>query len=456
MKVMPFVHEGLGNSSYLVDLGEGQALVVDPDRSIQRYLQLAEARGLRIVALLETHLHADFVSGARELAHATGARILLPAGEQAKFPHEAIEAGQRLRLASADIEALASPGHTPEHLAYVLRSARQPPQLFSGGALIVGGAARTDLISPDLTESLTRSLFHTVHQVFAALPDNTILYPTHGGGSFCSTGAGGERISTLGRERASNPLLRQTEQEEFVRWLPRTFPAAPDYFFRLRAFNQAGPRLRGEIPSPRPLSADEFAEALAAGAIVIDVRSKEEYSLAHVPNAISNPLRDVYATWLGWLVPPDLPLLFVTDGVRLEDVVAESLLVGYERFVGWLQGGITAWQASGRPVAEVRLVDAQAARRAIVDGAEILDVRESDEFASGHIEGALQLPLGRLQDVAATLPKGRPLVAYCGHGERASTAASLLERAGLGPLLNLDGGIEAWRAAGYPIFTNGS
>lgn len=450
MKVTPLVHEGLGNSSYLVDLGEGQALVVDPDRSIQRYLQLAEARGLRVVALLETHLHADFVSGARELAQATDARIMLPAGEQAKFLHDAVHGGQKMQMASVQIEALASPGHTPEHLAYVLRSARQPPQLFSGGALIVGGAARTDLISPEQTEPMTRSLFHTVNEAFTTLPDDTALYPTHGGGSFCSAGAGGERVSTLGRERASNPLLRQIDEEEFVRWFPTTFPAAPDYFFRLRAFNQTGPRLRREISVPLPLSADEFADALA-DAIVIDVRSKEEYSRAHVPGAVSNALRDVYATWLGWLVPPEVPLLFVTDGVPLEDVIAESLLVGYEQFAGWLEGGIAAWQASGRPVAEVNLVDAQAAHRFIAEGAEVLDVREPDEFRSGHIEGAMHLPLGRVQLEAATFPKDRPLVTYCGHGERASTAASLLERAGLGPLLNLDGGIEAWRAAGYPI-----
>ncbi len=449
MNVIPFVHEGLGNSSYLVGLGDGEALLVDPDRTIWRYLRAAEERGgWRIAAVFETHLHADFVSGAREAAHATGARLFLPAGAQSRLDHHGVAPGERVGLAGAELEAVGSAGHTPEHLSFVLRAERRPPALFSGGSLIVGGAARTDLIAPDLTDELTRAQYRTLRDAFASLADETALYPTHGGGSFCSTGAGSERSSTLGRERATNPLLAIADEDEFVRWFPTTFPATPAYYSRMRAVNQAGPRLRGEIPPPPPLPPNDFDRA-RNGALVVDARPKEAYAAGHVPGALSNAFRDSYAVWLGWLVPADTPLLFVTDGLPVEPVVDESLLVGYERFAGWLEGGMRAWEAAGLPLRRTDLVDAAGARRALLDGAAILDVRQVDEYAAGHIEGAVHMPLGELPSRVEELPRDRPLVTYCGHGERASTAVSLLERAGYESLLNLDGGYGAWRAAAH-------
>jgi hydroxyacylglutathione hydrolase len=449
MKVLAFVHEGLGNSSYLVDLGDGTAAVIDPDRSTARYQAAAAAQGLRIAAALETHLHADFVSGATDLGDQGVRRLFLPEAAAACFPHTPLRPGGRVALGGVEVEVIASPCHTPEHVSYVPRGRAGPPALFSGGSLIVGGAARTDLIAADQTDALTRAQYRTLTTAFAALPDATLLYPTHGGGSFCSTGSGGDRVSTLGRERAANPLLAYDE-ETFVRLFPATFPAAPAYFFRLRSVNQAGPRPRRQIPQPRPLTPAGFAAARGT-ALVVDVRPKEAHAAGHIPGSLSNPFRDAYATWLGWLVPPDTPLLFVTGDVPLHRVVDQSLLVGYERFAGWLDGGITAWQAAGLPVATSMLVDAAAARAAVLDGAIPLDVREPAEYAAGHIAGAVHLPLGRIESELDRLPRDRPLLAYCGHGERAATALSLLERAGFaGPLLNLDEGFDAWHAAGYP------
>ncbi|HLZ69954.1 MAG TPA: MBL fold metallo-hydrolase [Dehalococcoidia bacterium] len=448
MNVTPFVHEGLGNSSYLVEVGDGEAMVIDPDRAIARYVAAAEARGRRIVAAFETHLHADFVSGATALAAGSDATAYVPHGAEARFPHQPLAAGQRVRLAGVEVEAIASPGHTPEHLSHLLRRPAGPPLLFSGGSLLAGGAARTDLIAPEQTEALTRAQYATITTAFAALPDETLLLPTHGGGSFCSAGAGAERTSTLGRERASNLLLAVPDVEMFVRDFPRTFPAAPEYFFRLRAVNQAGPRLRREIPLPRPLSPETFAAA-SGDALVVDVRPKEAYHVGHIPGALSIPFRDAYATWLGWLTPAETPLRFVTDGVPLERVVDESLLVGYERFAGWLDGGMAAWAAAGLPLRRSPLVQAAAARAQLLAGALALDVREPGEYAAGHLPEALHVPLGRLAGELSRLPRDRPLVVYCGHGERAATAVSLLERAGFaGPLLNLDGGIGSWIAAG--------
>jgi len=449
MNVIPFVHEGLGNSSYLVELGEGTALLIDPDRSFDRYLAAADARGWQIASAFETHLHADFVSGSREAAAAGVRELYLPEGAAARFPHHPVKTGARLRLAGCEVEVIASAGHTPEHLSYVVHAPAGPPALFSGGSLMVGGAARTDLIAPDQTEPLTRAQYRTLQQAFAALPDDTLLYPTHGGGSFCSAGGGGERTSTLGRERATNPLLAIPDEETFVRTFPVSFPAAPAYFFRLRAVNQAGPRLRREIIPPPPLTPDEFDTARQL-ALVVDVRSKKAYAAGHIPGAVSNTFRDAYATWLGWLVPPETPLLFVTDGEPLRQVVDESLLVGYERFAGYLAGRLVAWEAAGLPVVSGVLVDADAAHGAVLGGALVLDIREPGEFAAGHIPEALHIPLGRLGQELDRLPRDRPILAYCGHGERAATALSLLERAGFaGPLLNLNNGLGAWQAAGF-------
>lgn len=444
MNIIPFVHDGLGNSSYLIETGDGRAALIDPDRSVGRYLRAAEAHGVRIEAIFETHVHADFVTGAPEAAHHTGARIFLPEGAGSRYGHHALRPGERVVLAGAEIEAIATPGHTPEHMSYVLRQDRRPPALFSGGSVIVGGAARTDLLSPDLTEPLTRAQFRTLREAFASLPDETALYPTHGGGSFCSAGGGVERTSTLGRERAENPALALREEEEFVRWFPQTFPAAPDYFFRMRGFNQAGPRLRSEVLPPPRFAPDAF-EAALADALVIDVRSIDEYARGHIKGSLSIPFRDSFPLWLGWVVPEGASLLFVVDGVDIEHVVDAALLVGYERFAGVLEGGAQSWERAGKPLETTQMVQPEEARRLLADGAVALDVRAPDEYAAGHIAGALHVPLGDLPGALERIPRDRPLVVYCAHGERASTAASLLERAGVGPLANLRGGYAAWR-----------
>lgn len=450
MNVIPFVHEGLGNSSYLVGLSAGEALLVDPDRNVDRYLRAAEDQGWRVTAVLETHLHADFISGTHELGarrEIEEARLFVPAGSEARFPHQPIQPGAALSVGDALVEAVASPGHTPEHLAYVLQMPQSPGVLFSGGSLIVGGAARTDLIAPHMTEALTRDQHRTVHHAFAGLPDETLLYPTHGGGSFCSTGSGGERTSTLGVERATNPVLAVRDEEEFASWFPGTFPAAPSYFFKMRPINQAGPTPTGGIGMPPSLSPSEFAARRGAGALVVDVRPVEAYSAGHVPGSLSNPFRDAFAVWLGWLVDLDVPLLFVLGDVPVERVVEEAWLVGFERFAGVLDGGIEAWTAAGHEVARADFVGGSAAREAVARGALPVDIREPDEFAGAHIEGAVHVPLGELEQRVEEIPGDRPLVVYCGHGERASSAVSILERAGHQTLMNIDGGFDAWREA---------
>jgi rhodanese-related sulfurtransferase len=304
-------------------------------------------------------------------------------------------------------------------------------------------------VAPELTEPLTRAQFRTIHTAFNALPDETLLLPTHGAGSFCAAGSPGERTSTLGRERDSNPLLLHADEDEFTRWFPTTFPAVPAYFARMRGVNEAGPRLRREIPMPRALPPDAFREA-AKDALVVDVRAVQEYALSHIPGSLSIAFREAYATWLGWLVPLGTPLLFVLGEMPIEQVIDESLLIGQERFAGRLEGGMEAWERVGLAVRALPGARPDAARQLVSDGATAVDVREPDEYAAGHISGALHIPLGRLQSELARVTRDRPVLTYCAMGERSTTAASLLERAGF-DVRNLEGGIEAWRAAGQRV-----
>jgi rhodanese-related sulfurtransferase/glyoxylase-like metal-dependent hydrolase (beta-lactamase superfamily II) len=450
MNIIPFVHKGLGNSSYLVGLDDDQAILVDPDRTAARYVAAAAERGWRIVAALETHVHADFITGAVELAATTEATIYHSSTAGVRYAHRPLSPGERVRVAGAEIEVIASPGHSPEHVSYVLRGAHgEPAALFSGGAMTAGGAARTDLVSPEMTEKLTRASFNTLRDAFAHLPDETLLLPTHGGGSFCSSGTTGDRTSTLGHEREANPLLMHRDEEEFVRWFPTTFPSIPDYFFRMRPANQAGPRLRREIAMPPALTPEEFKDASGA-ALIVDTRGVGEYSEAHIKGSLSNAFRDSFATWLGWLAPADARLLFVLGDAPLERVIDESLLVGQESFAGYLAGGIEAWREAGLPLESLPVLDVDEAQR-LADGATILDVREPAEFESGRIDGAINVPVGQLRDNLERLPRGRPVITYCGMGERSTSASSILERAGYEGVSNLGGGMDAWREAGLPV-----
>ncbi len=433
MDVQLFRDEGLGNGSYLADVGPGRGVLVDPDRRVRRYLSAAEDRGLEIVAVLDTHLHADFVSGAHDVRAATGAEPYEPAEAGVSFPHRPVRPGERLEMDDVEIEVLATPGHSPEHVSYVFRREGRPaPVLFSGGSLIVGGAARTDLAGPELTDRLTHHAYETLQRAFSELPDETALMPTHGGGSFCAAGGGTKHTSTLGEERETNPLLTMSE-EEFLGW-PETFPRTPAYFARMREVNWAGPRLRTDVPMPRPLSPKAFAAAASdPGAVVVDVRDAGAYAEAHGQGALAIPFRYSFPTWLGWLVPEDAQVLLVLGDQPLEDIVDACLLVGIERFAGYLEGGMDAWRDAGLPVRTLPAIGPEDAVPWMQAGALPLNVREPDEFERDRISGAVAVPLGDLPGRTSSLPDGHPLVVYCASGMRSTTGASLLERPGSVP-----------------------
>ena len=444
-RIWPLPCEGLGNSSYLAEVADGLALAVDPGRDPRPYRGLAAAHGLRVAFTADTHVHADFVSGGRELA-AGGARLLAPAGSGLSFPHEELRDGEDVDLGGLMLRALATPGHTPEHLSYLLLEGTRPVAVFTGGALIVGGVARTDLADPARAEDWTRAAYRSA-QSLLGLPPGLAAYPTHGPGSFCSAGETGEHLTTIGRERDGNPLLAGNGEDAFTRQVLERLGSYPAYFARLPAVNRRGaPRHGTSRPVLPALTPAHVAELAAGGATVIDARPIAEFAAAHIPGSLSNELRPAFATWLGWLASPDRPLVVVPGaGQDRGELVEAALLVGYDNLAGELDGGLSAWRAAGLPTASIPLLDPAADH--IPDGSRVLDVRQRSEWASGHLPGAVHAELGTLSGPAG-LPEG-PVAVMCGHGERAMTGASLLAAGpgGAAAVSVLRGGPADWAKA---------
>jgi glyoxylase-like metal-dependent hydrolase (beta-lactamase superfamily II)/rhodanese-related sulfurtransferase len=444
--IHPVVDEGLGNSAYVVELGDGRALVIDPARDPTPYLELARWRRLQIAYSVETHLHADFLTGSRELA-AAGARVLAPAASRLGFAHRGLEDGQEVDLGGLTLRVLATPGHAPEHVSYLLLDAGRPLALFSGGALLVGTVARTDLAGPELTEPLARAAYRSLHQRLLSLPDELAVYPTHGAGSFCAAPAGDARTTTIGAERRHNRLLAAPDEDAFVTELLASFGSFPPYFLRLRDRNRVGPELLGRDWKVLPLlSTDRVQQHLTGGGLVVDARPVAAFAAGHIRGALSIALRPAFASWLGWLVDDTRPLVFVLDENQDRGELARQCrTIGYDHLAGELAGGMAVWQAANLPQAQLPVVEAD---QLDDEPGVVLDVRQASEVADGHLPGALAVELGELarDRQSGELPEG-PVTVMCSHGERAMTAASLLERAGHKELRVVHGGPRDWRRA---------
>ncbi|GAA2142467.1 MBL fold metallo-hydrolase [Nocardioides koreensis] len=435
--VIPLVDEGLGNSAYLLDLGEGRALAVDASRDLRALRVTAGRLGLKVAFAADTHLHADFLTGALQLAATDGATVLASAAGHRGFPHRGLGDGDEVDLGGLTLRTLATPGHTHEHMAFELLDGPRVVGVFTGGSLIVGSAARTDLVAPERTEELARAQYRSLQRL-AELDDDVAVWPTHGAGSFCSAPPGAERTSTIGTERATNALMRAGSEDAFVTELLDSLGTFPPYFLRLGEINRRGPSLvEGDVL--RPLSTAQVARLSADGAVIVDVRPVPDFAAGHLAGSVSIPLRPAFATWLGWLVDADRQLVVVRNPDQdPAEILWQGRKIGYDQITGELQGGLASWTAAGEATATIPLVDA-----ASMEGVNVLDVRQAAEYAAGHLPGATHLELGDLTG-AATRPAPGPTVVMCVHGERAMGAASLLERGGRRDVAVLLGGPDNW------------
>lgn len=447
--LIPVVDEGLGNSAYLVDLGDGRALAVDASLDLRALRAAAQRRGLSIAYAADTHLHADFLTGAVQLAATDGATILASKAGDREFAHRGLADGDEVDIGGLRLRTLATPGHTHEHIAFELIDGSRTLGAFTGGSLIVGSAARTDLVSPDRTEELARAQYRSLRRL-ADLDDDVAVWPTHGAGSFCSAPSGSERTSTMAIERASNSLLGAESEDAFVAQLLGSLGSYPPYFRDLGEINRRGPELVSGDGLAR-LSVTEVEGLRAAGGEVVDVRPVADFAVAHVPGSISIVLRPVFASWLGWLTSSRAPLVVVRNPDQdPAEILWQARKIGFD-IAGELAGGIATWEAEGRRTASIPLVKAAA-----LDRSDVLDIRQRPEFEAGHVPGARHRELGDLAAANASDAVAGTVV-MCGHGERAMSGASLLARAGRSDVAVLDGGPNDWvEAFGRPLDRGGS
>jgi len=445
----------LAHASYMLG-SDGIAAVVDPQRDIGLYLEEAAKNGLSIRYVIETHLHADFVSGHAELAAATGAQVYLGAKSGAKFPRVDVHDGDELTFGKCRFKFLETPGHTIESISIVvtdLEKSNQPFAVLTGDTLFIGDVGRPDL-SGDLTpQQLAAMLYDSLHTKLLTLPDDVQVFPAHGAGSLCGRQMSSERSSTIGKQKASNYALRPATRDEFVRLLTSELPERPGYFAQEVEINRTGAAPLADLPPLPELSPAEFEARQKAGATVLDTRPAMEFGPAHIPGSVHVALTGQYASWAAIVLGLDKEILIVGED---PEKAAESRLrlarVGIEAVKGFLDGGIVGWILSGRPVAQSPEISVEQLHD-MAREVQIVDVRRPAEWRSGHIEGAIHIPLDKLVSNLAALDRAKPTAVHCKSGYRSSIATSLLERAGFEQVMNVTGGFDAWLACHLPYVT---
>jgi len=460
VKFQRFEVPGLAHYSYVLGAA-GKAVIVDPKRDIDTYIEYARANDLTIAYILETHIHADYCSGAKELAEATGAELWLSAHDAGedfvyKFPHHQFRDGEALEVGEMRIVALHTPGHTPEHLSFLVydtkRSATTPMLMLSGDFVFVGSLGRPDLLGEAAKQKLAGQLYDSLNSKIAELPDGLEVHPAHGAGSMCGAGMGDRPQTTLGYERLSNIFFADRDKQTFMQHILSTVPPFPDYYRRMKRVNSEGPHTVGVEPS-RALALEEFRKAALNGEhVVIDLRRPEAFGGAHIPGAFNIGQAAIFPIWAAWVVPYDKPILLVGDASANYDEARRALIrVGLDDVRGYLKGGMTAWVEAGHEQAHVPQISV--GELAALKGAEpfILDVRADGEWNAGHIEGATHIMGGDLPTRAGELPRDRKIYAVCGGGYRSSVATSVLKRAGFRDVVNVDGGMTAWNRQKLPV-----
>ncbi len=448
----------LAHASYLIG-SEGEVAVVDPQRDVEQYINEAEAQGLKIKYVIETHLHADFVSGHRELAARTGAQIIFGDKAGATFSHIAVKDGDQLQVGNVTLRILETPGHTPESISILVldnAASDKTQKVLTGDALFIGDVGRPDLVSSRgyTAEQMAGMLYESLHGKLLTLDDDVEVYPAHGAGSMCGRNIGKETSSTIGEQRRTNYALKPMTKEEFIRMMTVDLSEAPAYFSRDAETNRTGAAALAELPRPVELSPEEVNKLAQQGYLILDVRPAAAFGNAHVPGSINIGLSGQFASWAGSLIAVETPVVIVADDMaEVDEAVMRLARVGIENVKGYLGGGIYEWDKEGLEAARIRQMPLDELRSRLDEQCNLLivDVRRPAEYANGHVPGAVNLPLVHLERIADRLSRERPIAVVCASGYRSSAATSLLAKHGYKNLFNIVGGTNGWINAGYPI-----
>jgi len=468
MLLRQIYHDGLAQASYLIGCqATGEALVIDPNRNITQYIEAAQRAGLRITGVTETHIHADYVSGARELAQRTGAQLYLSDMGPAEWKYASAAAagatllhdGDRFMVGNVRLEVLHTPGHTPEHIAFLVTDtahARLPMGIASGDFVFVGDVGRPDLLEraagfDGTMDAAARQLFHSLER-FRELPDYLQVWPGHGAGSACGKALGAVPQSTVGYEKAINWAFDIRTEQAFVAAVLEGQPDPPPYFAQMKRVNKAGPAPRPTSLPPQ-LALDDLAPALVSKLLVVDVRPADAYAAGHLPSTINIPAGNGFLGWAGWLLPYDRPIGLIVEDAQLEEVRDDLLLIGLDQVTGyWTPRVLTKWCATGQKVAQYERQSAAELRPVIArNGVLLLDVRTPAEYATGHIPGSRNIPLGHLAAQIGALPVNQPVIVYCQGASRSPLAASILQMHGWETVTEMNDGFDGWQAAGAPV-----
>jgi hydroxyacylglutathione hydrolase len=448
----------LAHASYMLG-SQGEAVVVDPQRDVDIYLQAAAEHSLKIRHIFETHLHADFVSGHKELASRTGAKIYIGGKAGAKFPHVDVSDGFELRFGQTRVTVLETPGHTPESLCLLVtdeEKSAQPWAVLTGDTLFLGDVGRPDLSKAYTPQQLAGFLYDSLHGKLLTLPDGVVVYPAHGAGSLCGRNMRAERSSTIGTERLTNYALQIKSRDEFIKELTTHLPARPDYFLQDAEINREGAPSLADLPELPAMSAAELKAILSEGAIALDVRPPDQFASGHVPGSLNIALSGQFASWAGTLLGlSSQPILVADTPEQLAEARMRLARVGIEAERGYLDGGVAAWTRAGFPLAQIPQMTVETlSQRSQAHPLHVLDVRREPEWQAGHLAGASWWPLDRFPSMLPGLDKDLPVAVHCKSGYRSMIACSLLQRSGFTNVTNVDGGFDAWQQAHLPFVTD--
>jgi len=467
MYLEQFFIDGLGCASYLIGCeGAGVAAVIDPDRDVRKYLEIAAAKGLTISHIIETHLHADHVSGNTELQARTGAEIYAFDGAGVEFEYKSLKEGDVLSLGNVQLAVRHTPGHTPESISLLvtdLARSKEPWMVLTGDTLFVGDIGRPDLVGLEAARGLANQMYDTIHEEILPLPDGVMVYPGHGAGSLCGKSIGAVRSTTIGFERHNNPALFPRERTDFIDFAVAELPEQPANVKRIKAMNRRGPRPLGDV-KPRPITIQESIGYFQSGAALLDLRTKEAFKKLHIPGSVHLEPDDQLSNRIGFVLPPEVPIILMLPNQDEDAIVADYThtiyalaRVGYDSVVGYLAESLEVWDAYGLPLTsgDVQDIDPRDLHRMLINGNGdkpiVVDVREPWEYAQGHIPGAQLISLGELGRRIQELDAQKPVAVVCATGSRSQSAAALLGREGFGTVYNVVGGTMRWMQSGLPL-----